>query len=234
MGKAVSRVAAALAAIASTSAAAQHPLVLSKLQELNAKAPQPTAAQLRSAVLATAKAFGEAKGTCVPADVTLGDVAPITGAREVLQAVLSGQARNSWTVYATHGGCPTKEPFRYMVVQKADGTLIAPLVNEGKSFANPSIMRDTSVQVALAAVQKARSLDAGCTGEKMEMGPTKIVSQSADLGPEVFGARYVGSWVEAWQFTTCGRSFSVPIEFRADGDGGAYTNVRAEEVALVL
>lgn len=216
-----------------TVAFAQHPLVLAKLQELNTKAPQPSIAELKAAISLTAKASGGANATCVPSGVVLGEVAPVTGARDILPAVLGGELRNAWSVYVTHRGCPGTNPFRYMVVQKSDGNLLAPMVNEGKTYANPSIMRDTSAQAAIAALQKARSLDAACTGEMMKMGPTKVTAQSDDLGPDLFGARYVGSWSESWRFETCGRTFEVPVEFRSDGDGGAYTNIKSDQVVVV-
>jgi len=222
-----------LAALQAGSASAQHPMVLAKLQEINAAAPQPSTDQIKAAIAITAKAFGEANKTCVPTEIVVGEVAPITGARDVLGAVLAGQARNAWSAYVTHGGCEGKEPFRYMIVQKSDGSLVAPLVNEGRTFANPSIMRDTSAQAAIAALQKAKSADAACTGEQMKMGPTRIARQSQDLGPEVFGVRYVGSWSEVWRFETCGKRLDVSVEFTPDGDGGAYTNIKGQDVAIV-
>jgi hypothetical protein len=214
-------------------ASAQHPMVLAKLQEINGRAPQPAAAKIEAAVLETLKAMAAVKGTCVPPKVALGDVAPATGSREVLQGVLAGQLRNGWTAYATHGGCPGVEPFRYLIIEKSDGSLLALQVNEGKSFTSPTIMRDASTQAALMALQKARSLDPKCEGRDMAMGTTRIVRQSKDLGPQIFGARYVGAWSEAWRFTTCGKTFEVTVHFTSDGDGGAYSNVKGDQVALV-
>jgi hypothetical protein len=229
LGLAVAVVAACPSAVAS----AQHPAVLAKLQELNAQAPQPAVELLKAQVAQTAKSYGQANGTCVPKEIVIREVAAVTGARDILQGVLSGEIRNGWVVYATHGGCPGNEPFRYLVAQKSDGTLLAPLVNEGRTFANPSIMRDTSASAALAALQKAKQLDSSCTGETMKMGVTRIAKQSSDLGADTYGVRYTGSWSEIWRFHTCGRTLDVPVEFRADGDGGAYTNIKGEEVAVV-
>jgi len=226
-------VAGSIAAALASAAQAQHPLVIAKLQEINAQAPQPSADAIKTALTGSAKAIGEANKSCVPASIELGEIAPVTGARGILQAVLSGQARNAWTVYATHRGCPGAEPVRYMVVQKADGSLLAPQVNEGRTHANPSIMRDTSAGAALAALQKIRSADAACTGQDMKMGPTRISAESKDLGPDHYGARYVGSWSEVWRFETCGKKADVPIDFTPDGDGGAYTNIKRAEVTLV-
>jgi hypothetical protein len=216
-----------------SAAAAQNPLVLNKLKELDAKAPQPAVSELRSAVATTAKAYAEKKGTCAPSEVTLSEVSPITGARGILQGVMSGQLRNAWTLYVQYVGCSGADPHRFMVVQKGDGSLIALQVNEGRTYANPSIMRDTSAMAAMTALQKGRSLDPTCKGESMKMGPTRVTGQSKDLGPDIYGARYVGSWTEVWQFETCGKKFDVPIEFTPDADGGAYTNIKGDAVVVV-
>jgi hypothetical protein len=224
----------AVAAMASAGTAqAQHPMVLGKLQEINAQAPQPPVEQLRQAVAQTAKAFGEANKTCMPTQVALSDATPATGSRDVLQAVLGGQLRNAWSLYATYTGCPGSEPIRYLVVQKADSSLMALQVNEGRTYTSPAIMRDTSMQAALAALQKARTLSPDCEGKDMKMGPTRIAEQSKDLGPDVYGVRYVGTWSEVWRFETCGRKFDVRVDFTPDGDGGAYTNIKGEAVAVV-
>lgn len=224
-------VACGLALLQAASAGAQHPLVLSKLQELNAAAPQPSAEQLQKEIGVKAKAFAEANGQCVPTGISVREVAAITGARDVLQAALGGLIKNGWTAYAEHVGCPAGVR-RYMVLMKADGTLIAAQVNEGRSFANPSIMRDTSALAALGALQKVRSVDANCDGKDMGMGPTRVAGTSPDLGPDIYGVRYVGSWTEIWQFRTCGKLVDVPIEFRADGDGGAYSDIKEDGVTI--
>lgn len=229
------KAAAAAAALgcAASSAAAQNQMVLDRIRQMNEQAPQPSAEQVLTAITASAAAMGAATGRCVPNAITVTEVTPATGARDVLQGVVGGQLRNGWVAYATHTGCPSTGPFRYIVLQRADGTLMAPLVNEGRSIANPTIMRDTSAQAAVVAFQKARQLDASCDGSDMDMGPTRVTGQSADLGPDVYGVRYVGSWTEVWRFRTCGRSFDVPVEFRADGDGGAYTEVKGTEIVVV-
>lgn len=224
---------ATLVACLSTGVSAQNAMVLDRIKALDAAAQAPAMPELEIAILATSKAIADAKKVCSPASIGIEEVMPITGAAAILPAILKGQIRNAWSVYARHAGCPGSEPFRYAVLQLADGSLKALLVNEGRSFANLSIMRDTSAGAALAALQRIKQEDAKCDGADMTMGVTRVVFQSKDLGPELFGVRYVGSWTEAWDFTTCGRIARVPVEFRADGDGGAYTNIKGDSVQLV-
>jgi hypothetical protein len=215
---------------ASSSAFAQNQMVLDTLRGLDAKAPQPSLADLTSTIAATAKAYAEAHKTCAPTSVNLSGVAAITGASGILAAVIAGKLRNAWTVYAEHVGCPDNVVVRYMVLEPAEGSLRAVRVNEGRTFANPVIMRDTSAAVAVAALQKGRSVDGTCNGDAMKMGPTRVTSQSKDLGPEIFGVRYVGKWTEVWQFQTCGMKIDVPVEFTPDGDGGAYTRIISDQI----
>ena len=217
----------ALLAVTTTPALAQQQLVIDRLTDLNAKAPQPPIPVLQAAVQTGASAYSAAKKTCSPTSVQVSEVAPITGAGVILPAILSGKIRNAWTLYANHVGCPGEDTVRYMVLQLPDDSLRAARVNEGRSLANPTIMRDTSAMAALAALRQAKIVDPSCKGDDMAMGSTRVVSRSKDLGPEKFGSRYAGSWGEVWQFRICGRTFDVPIDFTADGDGGAYTNVKA-------
>jgi hypothetical protein len=219
--------------LASSAASAQQQVVLDTLHGLDAKAPQPPLAELNQAVMSSARAFAEAHQTCAPQSVKLSDVAPITGATGIMAAVMKGTLRNVWTVYAEHVGCSGANPVRYMVLQPADGSLHAVKVNEGRTFANPVIMRDASAGAALAALQKAKAARSTCAGEGMKMGPTRVTSTSKDLGPEIYGVRYVGTWTEVWQFETCGMKIDVPIEFTPDGDGGAYTKVVSDKVSIV-
>lgn len=215
------------------SAAGQHPLVLQKLQELNTAAPKPSPQQIESAIAVTAAAVSTTNKTCAPKSLKISQVAPITGATGIMQAAIAGKIRNAWTAYADHVGCDGGQAYRYLIIQLPDASLKALPVSQGQTFTNPSIMRDTSTSAALAALQKAKSMNPTCEGKDMKMGLTKVVDQSKDLGPDLFGVRYTGKWSESWQFETCGHVFAVPVDFTPDGDGGAYTKVAADQVVMV-
>lgn len=216
-----------------TGALAQHPLVAARLQQINAAAPPPSPDRIRAELAAVAARGGQANNACVPSEIVLAEITPITGATGIFQATLNGQLRNAWTAYATHRGCPGDPLVRYLIIERSDGNLAVAPVNEGRTYANPTIMRDASASAALAALQEARTIDAGCSGDDMAMGRTAVVGESDDLGPDVFGVRYVGSWTESWRFRTCGRDFDVRVEFRADGDGGAFFNISGDQVTVV-
>lgn len=120
-----------------------------------------------------------------------------------------------------------------MVVRLADNSLRALLVNPGESLANPTLMRDASASVALAAVNAAQRAQPSCDGADIDLASARVVSRSADLSPDSNGAFFAGSWQEVWTFSMCGRRVEVPITFTADGQSGANFEVRATEARLV-
>jgi hypothetical protein len=212
---------------------AQNQMVIDKIKALDAAAPAPSADLIAKDLRVSANAYAQARNQCRPTMIAVKSIVPITGARIVLQAILAGQVKNAWSVEAEQSGCGQTSLIRYATIQKADGSLLSTRVNEGRSNANLSLMRDTSTAAALAAYGAIRKIDAGCDGKGPSMGVTRVVQESGDLGPEIFGVRYVGSWVEVWPFTICNRTAEVKVMFRADGDGGAYTDVPGDQVVIL-
>lgn len=94
-------------------------------------------------------------------------------------------------------------------------------------------MRDTSVQAAIAVLAFAKRTNPDCDGSDMTMSSSRVISENEDLGPDIYGVRYTGSWSESWRFAACGNQYDVPVSFTADGDGGAYTNIAGGEITLV-
>ncbi len=226
-------VAVCLAAMLTAPVIAQNQMVIDRIKALDASAPVPSEEAILKDLKITAGAYAEAKKQCPPTALNVKSVAPITGARAILSAVLSGQLKNGWSIMVEQSGCGNERLVRYALVQKADGSLLSVRTNEGKSNANLSIMRDTSASAALGAYAAIKKIDASCAGENPVMGETRIMEESADLGPEIYGVRYTGSWVEIWPFSICGRTAEVTVSFRADGDGGAYTNIAPTGVVVL-
>ncbi len=223
----------AMMMIAGLPAKAQNAWVIEKIKALDARAPKPSDEAILAAVTTTAAAWATEKKQCLPTSLAIVGTTPITGAKVILASVLNNSLRNAWSVYARHGGCVGADVFRYAVFQLPDSSLKAVQVNEGYSYANLSIMRDTSGQAAFAAYAAIKKAEAACAGNDMKFGRTRIDSEGKDLGPDVFGVRFTGSWTEIWQFSVCGRTAEVPIAFTADGDGGAYTNIKGAGVVVL-
>jgi len=215
-------------------AVAQNADFKALMEKTNADAPLPAMALIeadaRETLIAIAKKDGAA---CIPTGVVLGAAKPITSAAFVVTAVMAGQVRNAWTAYGRAIGCPSSLPTRFMIVQLADGKVLARTVNDGETLANPGLMRDTSAQAGVAAYQVVRNADAACTGDDMRMLGTRVLTKSSDLGPDFYGSYFTGSWQEAWKFSACGKSVEVPVNFKADGQGGAYTEIKGSEAKFV-
>jgi len=219
----------------SAPALAQNQMVIDKLTELNAEAPPPAIADIAQAVDQEAKRVADAKKTCAPTAIELEKPVPITGDRSVLNDVIARRLLNAWTIYAKQSGCAAiPEIVRYIVIKKADFSLAVFVVNHGRTNANPTLIRDTFKLAALGGFIAVKKLDSACDPKDLpQLLDMRIAEESADLGPALFGVRYTGTWSEIWRFRVCGRDADVKVDFRPDGDGGAYTNVPGSGVTIV-
>ncbi|MFK4792106.1 hypothetical protein [Sphingobium sp. ZW T5_29] len=212
---------------------AQHPLVLQKLNERNEAAPAPGIDLLKKEVLSTAISIQDSNGTCSNSEVIIDRIHPATGDRFVFSAVLSQRMRNAWTINARLPKCDNM-PARYMLMQNMDGSIRTIRVNRGVSYAWDSLIGDTLPLVRLAANVALKRKGIDCNeGSKFKLGVTRIASESQDLGSDLFGIRYIGSWSEIWPIETCSQTVEVLVNFTADGDGGAYSRMPGDKVAVL-
>lgn len=220
-----------LACFAATGVAqAQHPLILQKLTDVNAAAPPPSQQVVSSQIVKTAEVLYASRPGCAAAGLTLEKMMPATAERSVFTGALQGQIRNGWTVVARHPVCD-EAPVRYMIVQDASEEIRTFRVNRGQSYAHESLIADTWPLARLAAEALLTRANVPCKDpEKANLGVTRVSGGESDLGPDIFGVRYKGSWTEVWPVAICGEMLEVPIRFTADGDGGAYTNIKGDGV----
>jgi len=121
-----------------------------------------------------------------------------------------------------------------MLLQDTDKSFETIRVNRGVSYAWESLISDTLPLASMAAYVALKQhgqecdLDGGAT-----LGVTRLASEDVDLGEDVYGARYSGSWAEIWPMTLCGKTVEVRVDFRADGDGGAYTDLPGDDVRIL-
>ncbi len=214
-------------------AAAQHPLVVTKLKELDAAAPPPSRQIVATLVLKSAATIYASKPKCAATGLTLETLMPATSERQVFAGAVRGQVRNAWTVMARHPACDEAQ-VRYMVVQDGGGALRSFRVNRGLSLAHESLIGDTFPLAVLAAKAFLKRTNVSCAEpKKPQLGIIRIAEEEGDLGPDTFGVRYKGSWTEIWPIGLCGETVEVPVHFTADGDGGAYTNMKGAGVRRV-
>jgi hypothetical protein len=202
------------------------------LERTNAAAPAPALAAIQPEALAVLQGNAREERRCVPTSVALERLQSATAARAITEAVLSGEAKNGWTVYGRAGGCPTPFLARFMVVRMADDSLRVFLVNEGETLANPSLMRDTGHLAAAAGTAAVRIRYPGCDDSDLSMGPTRIADRSR-LGTYSHGAYFSGAWSEVWTFRVCGHRVEVPVSFTADAQGGADYDIDGSRARIL-
>ena len=216
----------------SVSAAAQHPLVLQKLSDWNAAAPQPAAEVVMSQVMSAAGAAQKRGGGCLPTAAVIESISPATGVRFVFQGIIAGRIKNGWTIVARHPNCEN-DIVRYTMVQDASGGLSTIRTNRGRSLANESLIGDTWNLARLQAEAALKRAKIACDSPSAVLGVTRVAKEEAGLGADVYGVRYTGSWSEVWPITQCGRTVEINIRFTADGDGGAYSDLKGAEAKLL-
>lgn len=212
---------------------AQHALVLQKLTEWNAAAPAPASERINAEILSSAKQIYVDNAACAASDVTIEAVSPATSERFVFTSIVQQRLRNAWSVTARLPGCDTA-PVRFMIIQDKADRLQTIRVNRGRSHAWDSLIGDTLplAQVAAMAALTRRKIE--CTPTKAgKLGVVRIASEDENLGRDVFGVRYAGSWGEVWPIEICDRVVEVVVNFTADGDGGAYTDIPGERIAIL-
>lgn len=216
-----------------TPAFAQAPPVLDFLQRTNRAVPPPEAPAIEAAFAALwDRVKTREPGSCRPVVTLNGAPQPATADRMIFNAATTGEARNGWTVQATLSGCRSGTQ-RFVLAMLKDGSLMAIPANEGESLTTSSQFRDTVPAVLAATLTIPLLREGACVGSRTERIVTDVTERGADLGADVYGGRYAGSWRETWTVHQCGHRVAVPVVFTADGDGGVQTRVASDQVRLV-
>ena len=214
-------------------ARAQHPMILQKLMDWNRVAPVPMDEVVRREVLRAAVPLYPSQPDCPASAVVVDQVRPATAERYTFNAVLNGRVRNAWTVTARLPACD-EAPVRYMIWEDAAGDHRTIRVNRGESHAWDSLIGDTLPLARLAAEGALRRAGATCPAQpSATLGVTRVIAEGAALGADVFGIRYSGDWSEVWPIGLCGRTVEVRVDFTADGDGGAFTDLPGRHVVVL-
>ena len=84
----------------------------------------------------------------------------------------------------------------------------------GNTRADPLLQRDvlkTAPFVAKHMIGKA------CHSEIISLDDTKLVSEPKS-----------GNWKEIWTFSACDKKVALPIEFKSDGKGGTFYEIKGD------
>lgn len=208
-------------------------MIVERLTAWNDAAPQPDRSVIMAEVRAAAQPLYAANPGCNLSNLTIENVRPATADRFAFNGIIGGTTRNAWFVSTLISGCD-EAPVRFMVTQRADGTLHTVRVNRGASHAWESLIADTIPLAGMAAYAALRRSGHQCEFDgKASLGITRLASPARDLGGEIYGVRYSGSWSEIWPVTVCGKQVEVQVNFRADGDGGAFTDLPGDQARVV-
>lgn len=212
---------------------AQHPMIVERLKAWNDAAPQPDHAVIVAQVREAARPLYDTRAGCDLANLTIESVRPATADRFAFNGIVARATRNAWFVSTLMPDCD-EAPVRFMVTRRADDTLHTVRVNRGISHAWESLLADTIPLAAVAAYSALRRGGHQCDFDgKASLGITRLASPAPNLGDEIYGVRYSGSWSEIWPVTICGKQVEVQVNFRADGDGGAYTDLPGESAHVM-
>lgn len=212
-------------ATAASAVAAPHPMVMQALTRL--QVAEPARADLSVAVGAAAAKYCPAKDAGA---FDIATVTPATADRFVFGRALSGTLRGGWFVSGTNAPCDPA-PMRFLVLQPANGPLQVTRVNRGESMAWASLIEDTVLKAALAADVALKRRGLSCDGAPT-FGPIRVSERGATMTAPVFGVTYEGSWQEVWPVALCGKTVDVTVRFQADGDGGAYLNIKEQDLVV--
>ena len=229
---------AILAALIPNLAFAQKPDILNLFRDINTGVPMPEKSIIIAEVMKAAVAIQKRAGGCVASSAEIEKITPATAIPYVIDGILAKRLRNGWTVEAKHQNCGS-DISRYLIVETSDRNLETIRTNKGRSYTNESLINDTLAPAYLGAYTVILLAGVKCdkkdsSAENTTLGTTRIANEEPDLGPDVYGVRYAGSWSEVWPITMCGgRTTEVTIRFTADGDGGAYINIRSDKSKLL-
>jgi hypothetical protein len=229
------RVAAALhLAVGIAPAAAQPAGLATLLQMVNKQQPPPPVPSLIPELLSRTQKAARAEGRCVPTSVTVAPLQPASASQEALPMITHNEIKNAWTTSAQAVGCPGALPERFLVLRLPPDDAVRIIgVVAGTTLTSFAQMKQASPAIGNAALAAAQAMEATCTSEGMDILSTRLVREHPGLGPDFYGVRLTGSWDEVWTLTLCKGQATVPVTFKADGNGGADPSIDPRTVRFI-
>ncbi len=103
------------------------------------------------------------------------------------------------------------------------------LKSVGKTYVTVQLYRDASMHAVLGAQMKDTRIDFKCDSKDIRIAKVRV---SRDMNAPQYvpvtamllkdAVLVKGDWQETWTVNYCGVDIEVPLEFQADGAGGAY------------
>ncbi len=213
-------------------ALAQSQQLIDTVDKFAAAHPAPSTAELAPRALEAFRQRARADGRCLPRAVSVGAPASALLTMLVAQRRVAGEILSAWTSVVRPSGCSDDRPGRFIIYRQNDGSLDVQLMSMGEGIALP-LQQDLFLLVGGFAYAKLNSIKGGCAVDKLRFESTRIAARSDDLGPDVYGARFRGSWSETWTFSGCDRLVEATVAFVTDGEGGLRYTVDNRQVRFV-
>jgi hypothetical protein len=141
-----------------------------------------------------------------------------------------GVIKSVWHFFGSANFCGKKKMHKYALLQKRNGEYDAFILIPGTSYAWASLLRDVTRAVNGAVFFESVKKNPDCAKNEPLRFTNSQVVKDKKVGPQVFGIRYEGQWREKWTIERCGLEIFVLINFKADGQGGAYFGVPGKKV----
>lgn len=123
----------------------------------------------------------------------------------------------------------TRLPSDFVKMVEASRASNTYLKSLGQTYVTGSVFRDAFMTALLGASIKANVQPSACDAKNVRVvkaSITREMSQPVFLPVDAALLKDVvlvqGDWQETWVIDVCGTSVDVPLEFQADGGGGAY------------
>lgn len=127
-----------------------------------------------------------------------------------------------------------------MAMIKQQNVQLSYLHSLGSTYVTPKIYEDallTVLPITSLFVGKGLHEGSSCPVERMrllKMEVTQPLSDKTYLPVDAVFLRNAilvqGRWQERWTFKACTKTVSVPVDFTADGGGGAFFSVQAKDI----
>ena len=138
---------------------------------------------------------------------------------------------------------PTLSSNPVMAMIKQQNMQLSYLHSLGSTYVTPKIYKDAlSTVLSITSLFVGNGLPEGstCPVERMrlmKMEVTQPLSNKTYLPVDAVFLRSAilvqGRWQERWTYEACGKTVSVPVDFTADGGGGAFISVQAKDIQML-
>ena len=135
---------------------------------------------------------------------------------------------------------PTLSSNPLMAMIKQQNAQLSYLQSLGSTYITPKIYKDallTVLPMTLLLVEKKLPEGTTCPVDRVKLLKMEVTQPLKDKAYLPVDAVYLknavlikGNWQERWTLDVCGNTAAVPVDFSADGGGGAYFSINDKDI----